>query len=237
MASFHLSIKNGKKGSAASHSAYIAREGKFGRNGKGEDLQMRQHGNLPPWAQDKPAVFWSAADKHERANGTTYVELEFALPSELTPAQRSELVQAFAEEVCGNKPYQFAIHAPEAALGKVSQPHAHLMVNNRVPDANERSPELHFRRYNAAHPELGGCRKDSGGRHRGEMKALATSIRETFSNLQNQYLEKYDHTDRVDHRSFRSRGIDKVPERHLGHARIRQMSDQAVGELLQKRGA
>lgn len=237
MASFHLSIKNGKKGKAASHSAYIAREGKFGRNGKADDLQLHQHGNLPSWANDQPGVFWNAADKFERANGTAYVELEFALPAELAPEQRSELVQEFAAKVCGNKPYEFAIHAPEAALGKVSQPHAHLMINNRVPDAIERPPELHFRRYNAVHPELGGCKKDSGGRHRGEMKELATSIRETFSEVQNQYLEKYGHADRVDHRSYRARGIDKVPERHLGHARIKQMSEQAVVELLQKRRA
>lgn len=237
MASFHLSIKNGKKGKAANHSAYIAREGKYGRDGKGEDLQLRQHGNLPSWAGDQPAVFWRAADKFERSNGTAYVELEFALPAELAPDQRSELVHEFAAKVCGNKPYEFAIHAPEAALGKVSQPHAHLMINNRVPDAVERRPELHFRRYNAVHPELGGCRKDSGGRHRGKMKELATSIRATFSDIQNQYLEKYGHPDRVDHRSYRTRGIDKVPERHLGHARIKQMSEEAVAALLQKRAA
>lgn len=235
MASFHLTIRNGKKGKAASHSAYIAREGRWGRDGKGKDLQLKQHANLPAWANDKPVEFWKAADKFERANGTAYVELEFALPLELAPEQRSELVQEFAAKVCGNKPYEFAIHAPEAALEKGSQPHAHLMINNRVPDAIERPPELHFRRYNAANPELGGCKKDSGGRHRGEMKELATSIRETFSTIQNQYLEKYGHSDRVDHRSYRTRGIDKVPERHLGHARIKQMSVQAVDELLRKR--
>lgn len=235
MPSFHLSIKNGKKGKAASHSEYIAREGRFGRNGKRDDLQFHQYDNLPSWADGQPSVFWNAADKFERANGTAYVELEFALPVELAPEQRSELVQEFAAKICGSKPYEFAIHAPEAALGKVSQPHAHLMINNRVPDTIERSPELHFRRHNPVNPELGGCKKDSGGRHRGEMKELAISIRETFANIQNQYLEKYGHTDRVDHRSYRTRGIDKAPERHLGHARIKQMSEEAVGELLQKR--
>jgi hypothetical protein len=235
MASFHLSIKNGKKGKAASHSAYIAREGKYGRNGKGEDLQLRQHGNLPSWAGDQPAIFWSAADKFERSNGTAYVEFEMALPVELTATQRVELVKEFAERVGGNKPYEFAIHAPEAALGKVSQPHAHLMVNNRVPDDVDRPRELHFRRYNAAHPELGGCKKDSGGRHRGEMKVLAVSVRETWAQLQNQYLEKEGHADRVDHRSYRDRGLDKVPERHLGYAKINQLSPQDREEMLRKR--
>lgn len=235
MASFHLSIKNGKKGKAANHSAYIARQGKYGRDGRGEDLLLRQHGNLPAWADDQPTAFWSAADKFERTNGTAYVEFEMALPGELSTEQRVELVQKFAVQVCGNKPYEFAIHAPEAALGRVSQPHAHLMVNNRIPDSVDRSRELHFRRYNAVHPELGGCRKDSGGRHRGEMRALATAIRETWATLQNQYLEAYGHADRVDHRSYRSRGIDKVPERHLGYAKIKQLSDREVGDMVQNR--
>lgn len=235
MASFHLSIKNGKKGKAVSHSAYIAREGKYGRGEKGKDLQLQQHGNLPSWANDQPTVFWSGADKFERSNGTAYTEYELALPAELSTAQNVELVGEFIGQVVGSKPYEFAIHTPEAALGKVSQPHAHIMVNNRIPDELERPRELHFRRYNAAHPELGGCKKDSGGRHRGEMKELVASIRETWAQLQNQHLQKHGHADRVDHRSYRDRGMNRVPERHLGHAKIKQMSAQDVGDLLRKR--
>lgn len=235
MASFHSSIKNGKKGKAANHSAYIGREGKFGRGDKGDDLKLRMHGNLPAWANDQPAIFWNAADKFERSNGTAYVEYELALPQELSTAQNIELVGQFVEKVAGPKPYEFAIHAPEAALGKVNQPHVHIMVNNRIPDAIERPRELHFKRFNSTNPELGGCKKDSGGRHRGEMKALAISIRETWAQLQNQHLEKYGYTDRVDHRSYRGRGLDKTPERHLGYSKIKQMSAQEISELVQKR--
>lgn len=235
MASFHMSIKNGKKGRAANHSAYIARQGKYGRNDKGEDLQLHQYGNLPDWANHQPAAFWSAADKFERSNGTTYVEYELALPRELSTEQRVELVQEFAALVGGNKPYELAIHEPEAGLGGGSQPHAHFMVNNRMPDGVDRSKELYFRRYNAAHPELGGCRKDSGGKHRGEMKLLANSMRETWADLQNKHLKKHGHLARVDHRSYQSQGVDKIPERHLGYAKIKKMSEHEVGEILQKR--
>ncbi len=42
-----------------------------------------------------PSHFWQAADQFERANGSTYRELEIALPRELTPEQRLELVQDF----------------------------------------------------------------------------------------------------------------------------------------------
>ncbi|MGK3681354.1 hypothetical protein ACSLOD_28105, partial [Escherichia coli] len=40
------------------------------------------------WARDNPSHFWQAADQFERANGSTYRELEIALPRELTPEQR-----------------------------------------------------------------------------------------------------------------------------------------------------
>ncbi|MGK3681372.1 MobA/MobL family protein, partial [Escherichia coli] len=42
--------------------------------------------------RDNPSHFWQAADQFERANGSTYRELEIALPRELTPEQRLELV-------------------------------------------------------------------------------------------------------------------------------------------------
>ena len=39
-----------------------------------------EHGNMPEWAQDDPRAYWRAADEHERANGSLYREVEFALP-------------------------------------------------------------------------------------------------------------------------------------------------------------
>ncbi len=50
---------------------------------------------MPAWAAHNPSEFWKAADAFERANGCTYREIEIALPRELNPAQRLELVRAF----------------------------------------------------------------------------------------------------------------------------------------------
>lgn len=47
------------------------------------------------WAEHAPAYFWKAADEFERVNGATYREIEIALPRELTPDQRRELVRGF----------------------------------------------------------------------------------------------------------------------------------------------
>lgn len=88
MATYHCSVKVGGKGKASGHAAYIAREEYYAERAGYEDLEATGYGNLPTWAEHEPAVFWSAADRYERANGTTYRELEIALPRELNPDQR-----------------------------------------------------------------------------------------------------------------------------------------------------
>lgn len=233
MASFHMSIKSGKKGQATEHAAYIARIGKHGR-GK-EDLLAIEHGNLPSWANGDPAIFWKMADKYERANGAAYRELELALPRELSLEQNKELVDDFIRQEVGKKPYQAAIHSPTAALGDANQPHLHLMVSDRLPDQFERAPEQHFRRFNPAHPERGGCRKDSGGRSPMSLREEVQSRRLNWAELQNRHLQQHGHSARVDHRSNRERGIAKESERHLGSAAIKKMSVEKKQQYKERR--
>jgi len=235
MASYHLSIKSGKRGKASSHAAYIAREGKHGRAEKREDLIATEHGNLPEWANGNPSLFWKMADEHERKNGAAYRELEVALPAELEPAQHLALLQEFVRAELSGKPYQLAIHEPIAALGQVKQPHAHIMFSDRKPDGIERTPSQHFKRYNPANPEQGGCKKDSGGREPGILKNELVSRRENWANLQNQFLEANGHTARVDHRSNKDRGIQVSPERHLGHVGIKKLTPEERSGYQSKR--
>lgn len=227
MASYHLSIKSGKRGKASNHAAYIAREGKHGRAEKKEDLIATEHGNLPDWANDNPSLFWKMADEHERRNGAAYRELEVALPAELEPEQHVALLQEFVKGELSGKPYQLAIHEPIAALGEVKQPHAHIMYSDRKPDGIERTPTQHFKRYNPKNPEQGGCKKDSGGREPGVLKNELVSRRESWANLQNEFLEANGHAARVDHRSNKERGIETAAERHLGHVGIKKMTPDA----------
>ncbi len=227
MASYHLSIKSGKRGKASSHAAYIAREGKHGRAEKREDLIATEHGNLPDWANGNPSLFWNMADENERKNGAAYRELEVALPAELKPEQQVALLQEFVKAELPGKPYQLAIHEPIAALGKVKQPHAHIMFSDRKPDGIERTPSQHFKRYNPTNPAQGGCKKDSGGREPGVLKNELVSRRESWANLQNRFLEANGHAVRVDHRSNKDRGIQAPPERHLGHVGIKKMTPDA----------
>ncbi|MFZ1546597.1 MAG: MobA/MobL family protein [Candidatus Nitrotoga sp.] len=224
MASYHLSIKSGTKGKAASHSAYISRVGKHGRNR--EDLIAMEYGNMPDWALGNPLQFWHMADAHERINGAAYREFELALPSELNTEQQRELLDSFIQKEVGNKPYQLAIHEPTASLGSVKQPHAHIMISDRIPDDIPRPPEQVFKRFNASKPELGGCKKDSGGKDRATMRSALTECRANWANLQNAALIKYGHTARVDHRSNAERGISVSPEKHLGQAGVSNMTPE-----------
>jgi hypothetical protein len=222
MASFHHRIKSGKKGTAREHAAYIERHGRH--ESRGEDLIYTSYGNMPAWAANNPYLFWRMADRHERANGAVYREHEIALPNELTIDQLIALAERLVRELVGNKPYQYAIHAPDGSIGAIPNPHVHLMYSDRMPDGIERSPERTFSRYNAKQPELGGCRKDSGGLSPLELRANVLYTRKAIANLQNEALAENGHEARVDHRSLREQGKQRHPERHLGQVRIRGMS-------------
>lgn len=233
MASFHLSIKSGKKGTAKEHAKYISRQGSHSKRG---DLIATGHGNMPTWAKDNPDAFWKASDEHERKNGASYRELEIALPGELHFEQNQELVRQFAQDMLGSKPFQFAIHAPDAAIdGKEKNMHVHLMFSDRADDGIERTAEQTFRRFNPNHPERGGRRKDSGGRNRMTLRDETVETRRMCAELQNSALAAAGHDARVDHRSLRDQGIDREPERHLGPARVRNMQKEEKEQVVEAR--
>ena len=229
MASFHHRIKSGKKGTAKEHTAYIERQGKYRDR---DQVLYTSHGNLPDWAEEDPVKFWKAADHHERNNGAAYREHEIALPNELDKYQLCVLAEKMAKELVGNKPYQSAIHAPEGSLGGISNPHLHLMYSDRLPDGLKRSPEQTFKRFNAKHPELGGCRKDSGGKTRMQVRDDLIAVRKCIADLQNHTLMEHGSSARVDHRSLEAQGLVKKPERHLGPARIKRMSTDEKAEYI-----
>ncbi|GLX91812.1 hypothetical protein Pfra02_43800 [Pseudomonas fragi] len=218
MAIARLSMKVGKAGKAGPHAAYIAREGQYAqRLERGEKLEASEAGNMPAWALHSAQKFWRAADANERSNGTTYREIEIALPRELTPDQRANLVREFVRQEVGEQhAYQWAIHTPSAADGG-EQPHVHLMFSERQRDGIERDPEQYFKRYNSKTPEKGGARKGYGP-HAGETltaverKADLKALRMRWQDMTNQHLEKAGVEARIDMRSHAERQTGLEPE-------------------------
>lgn len=219
MAIGRLSMKVGKAGKAGPHAAYIAREGQYAnRLERGEKLEATEAGNMPAWAQSNPQAFWQAADAFERKNGTTYREMEIALPRELDADQRAALVREFVRQEIGDRhAYQWALHVPTAADGG-EQPHFHLMFSERQVDGIDRDPEQYFKRYNAKAPEKGGARKGYGPSAgqtltKAERAAELKELRGRWEAMCNAHLERAGVEQRIDMRSHAERGTGLEPER------------------------
>ena len=231
MAVFHLKASFGSRAggqSARAKSDYIEREGRYEKDG--EELEHKEHENMPEWAEDDPGKYWEAADEHERANGRLYSELQFALPKELGEADRRELAGEFAERVCSGErlPYTLAIHRGGA---NGENPHAHLMFSERGHDGIERSGEQWFKRYNAKAPEKGGARKSRAAKAGDWLE----KTRKAWEQTANRALERAGRAERIDGRSLadlrdeahragdlkRAAELSREPNVHLGPERYR----------------
>lgn len=251
MASFHLTVKVGKRGYGGRHADYIQREGAYLNYRGGEDLVHVEAANMPTWAKHDPSEFFRQADLQERKNGSVYREFEVAIPKELSLGQRIEFIRDFVRVEIGDKhPIIWALHNPIATIAGGEQPHAHIMFSERTLDGIERDPEQFFKRYNAKAPEKGGCQKSntySGGLKSDERRSAIVGLRERFANLQNEHLKQHGHDARVSHLSLAAQGIERAPEKHLGpvasrdHGRVillqEHRSASFLSEFYQQRAA
>lgn len=163
MATYHLSLKNGKTGTAKQHADYILRKGRFSSGRRAEEL-VYKNANLPHWAMSA-SDFFAHADKYERTNGRAYSEFEIALPNELTHEENQKLVNDFVGKHIGNnKVWAYAIHSKPATFDDdEEQIHAHIMFCERVVEdgmTKAKSPSKFFKRYNGKSPDNSGYKKD-----------------------------------------------------------------------------
>ena len=210
---YHLNARTGSRSkgqSARAAAAYIQRTAEYSRDqDRADELLYTESGHMPAWAEADPTDYWNAADLYERANGRLFKRLEFALPTALTADEQQELAVGFAHHLTADEhlPYTLAIHA-----GEGTNPHCHLLISERTNDGLERSPELWFRRYNAAEPEQGGARKTEALKP----KAWLEATREAWAEQANEALEEAGLEIRIDHRSLAAQGIERLPSLHLG---------------------
>lgn len=199
MATYHLSLKNGKVGTAEQHADYILREGRYSGGKRAEELVYKD-ANLPRWAMSA-SVFFACADKYERANGRAYTEFEIALPNELTHKENEKLVNDFiATHIGNNKVWAYAIHSKPATFDdSQEQIHAHIMICERIVDdemVKAKSPSKFFKRYNAKNPKNGGYQKDRRFSGYTESKDNLKLIRQSWEDMINA--------------EYKTHGIDKV---------------------------
>jgi MobA/MobL family len=215
MAIYHLAAEVGSRRggqSAAAKFAYLCHQGRYSRDRS--ELLHAESQMLPAWAVGDPALYWKAADQHERANGRLYQQVEVALPIELTPEQQVELARSFALELAatsdGFLPYTLAVHR-----GQGRNPHAHILLSERVADGHDRTPDTWFRRAAPAGkqaPGVGGARKTSTFQPR----EWLGEVRARWAGHANTALERAGKDVRVDHRSHAARGLEQRPTVHEG---------------------
>ena len=212
MAIGRLSVGVGPKGKAGPHAMYIAREGKYAKhNDKIEKLEATGSGNMPDWAKADQNFFWKMSDEHERKNGTSYREHVIALPRELSPEQRHELIKDWIAQEIGEKhAYQYAIHNPLAMDGG-EQPHAHIMFSERLIDGIDRDPNQYFKRHNPKKPELGGAKKANTPKLAAERKAELKEQRDRWEKMCNSHLELAGSDARISMKTLKEQGIDREP--------------------------
>ena len=206
VAVYHLKVSVGSKASGHSAAAkhdYVAREGKYaeGESPERDEVAHVAHGHMPAWARDDERRYWAAADRHERANGRVYREVQFALPKELSDRDQAALALRFARKLTAAErlPYTLSVHR-----GGGRNPHAHLVISERVNDGIARPAAQWFKRHNAADPSLGGARKSRAMMPTDWLR----DTRAAWAERVNQVLERGGVAERVDHRSLAVRAIE-----------------------------
>lgn len=162
-----------------------------------EDSFTEAPDNAPEWVHDRQKLWNEVEAVEKRKDAQVAREFEVSLPRELTPEARKELVQDFVKEqfVSRGMIADVAIHNPAAGDGQ-EQPHAHIM-----------SPTRHIG------PEGFGKKAREWND-----KAVLQEWREAWGNHVNQALERHGIDQRVDHRSYKDQGLDRMAEPKMGPA-------------------
>jgi ATP-dependent exoDNAse (exonuclease V) alpha subunit len=164
-----------------------------------------------PWAKDR-GTLWNRAEAAEpRKNARVAREYLVALPPELSPQQRTELVKGFSHELVER--YRFAvdvaIHAPRDYPG--SDPrnfHAHLLATTR---------EVTREGLGAKTPlEWSDERRRENGM--GPAVGELFHVRERWAIAANAALELAHVPERIDHRTLAAQGIDREPQPSIPRA-------------------
>jgi len=157
--------------------------------------------DAPAWAHE-PEALWNAAERTEtRKNSTLAREVELALPSLLEPADRQRIAERFAAALVEryNVAVSVAIHNP-SNHGDDRNYHAHILFTTREMTSEGLGKKTRILDSRQTGPQ--------------EVKKL----RELAADIINEHLAAANADIRVDHRSFKERGIDREPTTHLGPA-------------------
>ena len=193
--------------------------------------------NAPPDFQDR-GTLWNSVEQIEKAcNSQLARELEVALPIELSREEQVRLVRAYCSSqfVSRGMCADFNIH--DTGNGN---PHAHILLTMRPMDEQGKWLPKSKKEY---------VLDENGERIRlpsGNFKTRKVDLvdwnsqenaevwRRAWADLANEFLERNNRPERIDHRSYERQGIDQIPTVHIGVA-ASQMEKKGIaterGEL------
>lgn len=175
--------------------------------------------DAPAWARDRGQL-WNAVEAKEdtssrKATAQLFRECLLTLPRGLKPEAQIALVRAFVQDhfVSQGMIADIGIHSPEASDG-LRNDHAHVMLTLRSIGPNgfgNKNRDWNDVRF-----------KDKAGQAGLNLAYAAGFLRQrraSWSDYCNAALADAGSTERVDHRSLKDRGIDRVPQPKVGKSR------------------
>ena len=244
MAIYHCSIKiisRGKGRSAVAAAAYRAGEKitneydgqihDYTRKGGVVHTEILLPDHAPAGFADR-AVLWNAVEKIEKAkNAQLAREIELALPVELTREQNISLVREYVNRhfVAAGMCADICIHDKNGG-----NPHAHVMLTMRPFEpggewgAKQKKEYILDRDGNKIYdPKKRQYKCKSIPATDWNEQTRAEEWRAAWADCVNSALERGNHAERIDHRSYARQGKDQIPTVHLGVAAF-QMEKRGI---------
>ncbi|MEY8403227.1 MobQ family relaxase [Oscillospiraceae bacterium 44-34] len=183
------------------------------------EIMLPSH--APPEFQDR-STLWNSVEEIEKSSTAQLArEIEVALPVELSRAEQLALVRAYVKDnfVSVGMCADFAIH--DKGTGN---PHAHIMLTIR-PIREDGKWGAKCRKVYDLDGQGQRIPDGKGGwkSHREDttdwnQRGNAEKWRATWASYANRALEAAGRPERIDHRSYKRQGVDKIPTVHMGPA-------------------
>ena len=250
IAIYHCSIKivsRGKGKSAVAAAAYRSGEKltnewdglthDYTKKGGVVHSEILLPAHAPPAFSDR-STLWNSVELSEKSNNAQLArEVEIALPVELSREEQTRLVREYCSSQFVSKGMIADFNLHDTGGGN---PHAHILLTMRPLD--EKGAWLPKSKKEYVLDENGEKIRLPSGRYKTRKVDLvdwnnrenAEVCRRAWADLANEFLERNDCPERIDHRSYERQGIDQIPTVHIGVA-ASQMEKKGIaterGEL------
>ena len=193
----------------------------YTRKGGVVHVEIMLPSHAPPEFQDR-STLWNSVEQIEKSSTAQLArEIEVALPIELSRAEQLALVRSFVKDnfVDAGMCADFAIH--DKGTGN---PYAHIMLTIRPIKENGKWGAKCRKVYDLDGqgqriPDgKGGWKNHREDTTDWNQRGNAEKWRAAWAAYTNRALEAAGRPERIDHRSYKRQGVDKIPTVHMGPA-------------------